>query len=1007
MHKKRLLAPRIPLSTYRLQFNSSFRFTDAAGTIAYLSDLGITDIYASPYFKAQKGSTHGYDIVDPNVLNPEIGTEDEYDAMISQLDFHGMGQILDIVPNHMCISSAENLWWMDVLENGPSSVFVRTFDIDWQPVKKELQEKVLLPILGDQYGTVLERGELRLSLEEGTFFVNYYDTKVPVRPKTYSTILNHRIEELKEMLDQDHPHHAELLSIITAAGHLPDYTLTDKDLIAERAREKEVIKRRLRELYSESKEIERFIDENVRLFNGIQGVPQSFDLLDNLLNDQTYRLAHWRVATEEINYRRFFDVNSFCAVRVEYPEVFDQTHGLILKLVKEGKITGLRVDHPDGLYDPLEYFRRLQYNCFVQTRLQYAEGVTEGIPLPYHESYTESEIDRRYTETMADPLRDKPFYIVGEKILIKSERMPEDWPIFSTTGYVFLNSLNGIFIQARNEKIFETIYARYTKNRTPYQTILYEKKRLFMEVAMSGEINTLGRYLSRLAERNRHTRDFTRGSLINALEEIIALFPVYRSYTDASGVKERDRQHIEATVSKAKRKNTAVSGSVFDFVRDVLLLKFPSGFNEEEKNLWLDFTMKFQQVTGPIMAKGAEDTAFYVYNRLVSLNEVGGNPEKFGTSLDTFHGQNLERIKFWPHALITTSTHDCKRSEDVRARVNVLSEMPDQWRSALIRWGKKNKGKKIIVDGRRVPDQNEEYLLYQTLLGTWPVNFPDEGALKEYLSRIKEYMIKASREAKVNTSWVSHDNLYEDALVLFIEAIMNKKTNNEFLNDFFAFQKRISLYGMYNSLSQTLIKITSPGVPDFYQGTEIWNYSLVDPDNRRPVDFGHLQTMLDDMNLLETKIGPKALARHLTEKKTDGRIKLYITRKALGFRRQRDILFREGRYVPLFALGAMENNICAFARQYGDTTTITVAPRFYSELIEDPQTPPFGDAIWGDAILPYPSGAKGQRYRNVFTDEILETTEHWSMTGFFLRNIFANFPVALLESVSTEEEGTN
>lgn len=704
-----ILVTRIPVSTYRLQFNRQFKFSDAKNIVSYLHSLGISDIYASPYFKTREGSLHGYDIVDHNTLNPEIGTEDEFNELIQELRKYGIGQILDIVPNHMCIADKNNGWWMDVLENGPSSIYADFFDIDWEPVKKELVNKVLLPFLGDQYGKVLENQELKLIFEEGAFFVYYYDHRFPVRPLTYTHILEHRIDKIEHVLSSKNPYFVELLSIITALKHLPSYTETKHEKIIERHREKEVIKKRIWNLYSEAPEVKDFINDNVAIFNGIKGEPGSFDLLDKLLSEQVYRLSHWRVAAEEINYRRFFDINDLAAICMEKPAVFEETHKLIFKLIKEGKVTGLRVDHPDGLYNPSEYFCLLQRNCFFQKQLAYIRSLKKDIPKELIEDLKEeipiftgpsdikSEILQRYNELLAGDPQAKPFYIIGEKILTKDERMPEDWPIFSTTGYVFLNALNGIFVATENARAFDDYYAKFIKSKIDFQDVVYENKKLIMQVAMSSEVNTLGHYLNNISEKDRHTRDFTLNSLTSAIVEAIAFFPVYRTYINQSGVNDRDRRYIELAVAKAKRKNPAISGSVFDFLKDVLLLKYPDNISEEDKKERLAFVMRFQQITGPVMAKGIEDTAFYVYNRLISLNEVGGSPDRFGASLETFHGKNIERSKFWPNALIATSTHDSKRSEDVRARINVLSEMPEEWKESVIRWGRYNKKMKNLL----------------------------------------------------------------------------------------------------------------------------------------------------------------------------------------------------------------------------------------------------------------------------------------------------------------------
>jgi len=970
MTRDALPEPRIPVTTYRLQFNRHFRFQDAKRIIPYLFALGISDLYASPYFKAREGSLHGYDIVDHNSLNPEIGTEEEYNEMTEELRKYGMGQILDIVPNHMCIASRENLWWMDLLENGPSSIYADFFDIDWDPVKRELRNKILIPVLGDQYGNVLENQDLRLIFEEGAFFVCYYEYRFPIIPKTYIDILQHRIKDLEGLLSPEDPHFIELLSIMTALNYLPPCTETRKEKIDERYREKEIIKKRLRDLCHKSSEVRAFIDENVKIFNGIRGVPQSFDLLDQLLNKQVYRLSFWRVATEEINYRRFFDINELGAIRMEKPGIFEETHRLIFRLIREGKVTGLRVDHPDGLYNPLEYFQLLQRHCFIHICAGSA-----GSP------------DSNF----------KSLYIVGEKILIRGERMPEDWPIFSTTGYVFLNTLNGIFIETAHAKAFDEIYTRFIKAKLNFVDIVYEKKKLIMKVAMSSEVNTLGYYLDRISEKNRHTRDFTLNSLIAVIIEVVALFPVYRTYITAAGVTDRDRRYIEIAVSRAKRKNPAVSESVFDFLKAVLLLNYPADLTENDRREWLDFVMRFQQITGPVMAKGVEDTTFYIYNRLVSLNEVGGSPDRFGTPLEAFHGQNIERIKFWPHALIATSTHDTKRSEDVRARINVLSEIPDEWHDCLIRWRRWNKKKKGLVEGQAAPDPNEEYLLYQTLVGAYPVEPMDGARRDEFKKRIQDYMVKAVREAKINTSWISPNTPYEEALIHFTDTILSNTPDNPFLKDFEPFQKKVSGYGMYNSLSQTLLKITSPGVPDFYQGTEIWDFSLVDPDNRRPVNYETRMRMLKEIKERESEIPLPELARELTVHKEDGKIKLYLTCKALNFRREKRELFEKGEYVPFEAKGEKANHVIAFSRVLNDARAIIIVPRFLTGLVPQPQDPPTGRDIWGDSFLVIAVGEDGEHYRNVFTGETVTVSQCNGVHVLYLSEIFSNFPVALLE----------
>ncbi len=985
---------RIPAATYRLQFNSHFGFSDAREIISYLRTLGISDIYASPYFKASKGSLHGYDIVDQNSLNPEVGTEDEYEALIGELKQNGMGQILDIVPNHMCIEGQGNAFWMDVLENGPSSIYADFFDIDWHPVKKELENKILIPILGDQYGAVLENGELRLSFEEGSFFVSYCDHKLPIVPKSYNTILTHRLEALEAELSAAAPQFQELMSIVTALKHLPPSTVHDPERIEERYREKEVVKRRLWSLYQNSSAIGAFIDGAVAIFNGTKGEPRSFDPLDVLLREQVYRISHWRVATEEINYRRFFDINSLGAIRVEDPAVFEETHRLIFKLVEMRKITGLRVDHADGLLDPEDYFRRLQSACFIR---MYGGALDEQQPADNGVGDNGAAVREKYDRVIAVDPSYKPFYIVGEKILIKAEKLPDGWPVFSTTGYDFAIQANGLFVDTSHAKVFETLYTRFMGHRIDFPTAVYDKKKLVMQVSMSSEINTLGRYLNRISEQNRHTRDFTLNSLIKSIVEVIAYFPVYRTYINSYEALERDCQYIEAAIGRAKRQNPAISASVFDFVRDVLLLRFPDSMTDEHKPAWLDFVKRFQQITGPVMAKGVEDTAFYLYNRLVSLNEVGGSPERFGITLEAFHGQNIERCKCRPLAMLATSTHDTKRSEDVRARINVLSEIPELWRMGLSRWSRQNHKLKMIVDGKPVPSRNEEYLLYQTLVGTWPFCNPDEDEFTEFRTRIKEYMLKAMREAKVHTSWISPNSLREDAVLYFVDSILKESGGNNFLHDFASFQKLTAACGIFNSLSQTLLKITSPGIPDFYQGNELWDFSLVDPDNRRPVDYRVRKKLLDELLRKEASEGILKTAREVVATRNDGRIKLHLTSKALGFRRENRALFESGRYLPLTVEGTGQEHVCAFERSVNDSSVLVVVPRFCSRLMGDSSSLPLGAEVWQDTRVIQQFDTATSCYRNIFTGEVLHLDQQDGQLTLALQDILSEYPVALLE----------
>jgi (1->4)-alpha-D-glucan 1-alpha-D-glucosylmutase len=964
--------PRIPTAIYRLQFNHAFTFLDAARIVPYLHALGITDCYASSYLTAVPGSQHGYDIVDPTRLNPDLGTEHDFRIFTDSLVQHGMGQILDVVPNHMGIAKSCNSWWLDVLENGPSSHYAAFFDIDWHPVKAELEDKVLLPILGEQYGTVVENQEITLEYHEGRFFIRYYDHQLPVDPKSSAMILALRLDELISRAQSDDPHTQEFQSILTALRHLPARNELDPARVAERYREKEIIRRRLSCIMDESETVQAFVRENVAIFNGTKGDSKSFDLLDQLLSHQVYRLAHWRVASEEINYRRFFDINELAAIRMEDPVVFRSFHHLILQLLKEGAATGLRIDHVDGLYDPSTYLGQLQ--AWAKTELVPRDGEDE-----------------------------RPLFLVVEKILTGEELLPAQWPVYGTTGYDFLALVNGLFVDSSHEQAFSTLYARFIGTRVAFEDLAYESKQLIMRASMSSEINVLGHQLNHLSEMNRLFRDFTLNSLIHAIREIIACFPVYRTYLtpDEEPVMDRDRSYIRLAVARAKRKNPALSGLVFDFVKDILL-KQASYHHEWERRDQLQFVTKFQQITGTVMAKGAEDTAFYVYNRLASLNEVGGNPLQFGLSVHTFHERLRQRRAHWPASICATSTHDTKRSEDVRARLNVLSEIPQAWTACVRRWSQLNKRYKTEADGTLAPDHNEEYLLYQTLIGAWPFRALDDDEYRSFCDRIQAYMAKALKEAKIHSSWVNPNQVYDQAVHDFIEHILERSGPNPFLADFLPFQEEVARYGVFNSLSQVLLKIAAPGIPDFYQGTELWDFSLVDPDNRRPVDYGARAGFLADFQVVcaTEGIGQGQLVEALLKTIPDGRIKLYITMAGLHYRRAHDSLFLRGEYVPLKVEGAKKKHVCAFARIYEDRAVVAIVPVLVRGLWQDAETPPPDPSVWGDTWVIVPSWRPGSCYQNLFTGEVLCSSEAEGTQRLRLAEILGCCPVALLERMT-------
>ncbi len=957
-----MTALRVPVATYRLQFNRGFRFEHARALVPYLHKLGVTDLYASPLFRARPGSAHGYDVTDPTRLNPELGTDEQFEALDHELKQLGMGLLLDVVPNHMA-ASPENPWWMDFLENGPSSPYAAFFEIVWHPTSARgaMEDKVLIPILGGPYGSVLENQELTLTLEERGFFVRYYEVKLPIDPKSYRTILAHRLEQA---IAADHPALQGLLHLMDAIEQLPDRTTTDREEIEERRREGEVIKRRLWHLYDAYPAIKEFLDENVRIFNGTKGDPRSLDLLDALLADQTYWLAFWRVVTEKVNYRRFFDINDLIGIRVEDPQVFEATHALILQLAKEGKVTGLRVDHIDGLFDPLDYLRRLQGRIVSETKGQ----------------------------------GDRPsFYVLVEKILVRDEALPEDWPVCGTTGYDFLNAMNEVFVDPQGLKTLDAIYARFTGTQMTFKDVVYQQKKRVVEELFAGELRALGHHLALLAEQYRHARYLSPKELTQALIEVTACLPVYRTYTRSFEVPARDRPNIERAVEEAKYRNPEGSTPVFDFLKRVLLLDLPTSLGVGEREAWLLFVMRWQQFAGPAMAKGLEDTACYIYHRLISLNEVGGDPGTQRSSVETFHRHNVATRARRPCTLNATSTHDTKRSEDVRARINVLAELPQAWTRCLSRWSRWNRSKKRRVGGRPALDPSEEMLLYQTLIGAWPLVEAEVPAFRE---RLKGYVIKAAREAKVHTSWINPQPEYESALLAFVDAILRPSKRNKFLMDLLRFQGKIAFYGAFNSLAQVLLKITAPGVPDVYQGTELWDFSLVDPDNRRPVDFGIRARLLEDLKRREAK-DPLALVSDLLARWADGRSKLFVTAKALNFRATHSELFLKGDYLPLYASGNWKERVIAFARRSEEAWAVVAVPRLLTRLIK-PGVFPLGGRVWGNGCLVLPEEAPG-RWLNVLTDEAMEVSFAMGRKILPLKSIFRHFPVALLSGVSTWE----
>jgi (1->4)-alpha-D-glucan 1-alpha-D-glucosylmutase len=963
---------RVPGSTYRCQFNRNFRFQDARKLVPYLHALGISDLYASPLFQARPGSNHGYDVIDPARLNPELGSCEDYQALLRALEQYGLGMVLDIVPNHMAASS-DNRWLRDVLEEGPASPRARVFDIDWYPAKRALQGKVLLPILGSPYGIALENQEIVLSLDAGGFYINYYENKLPLAIESYTRVLSFRLDAMEEadgpkqrglsalrrLVGQIETLHKWAASggrnpdLLSASGPSPANQAADSPAEGTTATAA-VIKQDLWSLYQSDRQVRSFLDDNVRIFNGQKGDPASFEQLDRLLDQQHYWLTFWRLANEEINYRRFFSISQLVSVRVEDPAVFDDTHALVLKLMESKQVTGLRVDHVDGLNDPRAYLDRLRSAALMH---------------------------RAALETAAEP------YLIVEKILESKEDLPSDWPVAGTTGYDFLNSLNGIFVDPVGLRALESVYRKFTGIKARFGDIVYDRKKLVITTLFGGEMRSLGLMLAHIAEQDRYARDLPLEELQQALIEVTACFPVYRTYTAGFQVTDRDRGYVAAALEEARVRRPELSRPAFDFLGRVLMLQETASTDRDRQEHCLRFVMRWQQFTGPIMAKGFEDTALYVFNRLASVNEVGGDPGDGAVSLEQFHSQMELRRRRWPNTLNATSTHDTKRGEDVRARINVLSEIPAEWKAAVGRWSRWNREYVQEIKGHPAPDRNEEYLIYQTLIGAWPLG---KQSISSFRERLEQYVVKAAREAKVHTRWIKPDAEREKALTDFAAALL-KPSAARFLRDFEKFHRRVAWHGALNGLSQALIKVGAPGVPDFYQGSELWDLRLVDPDNREPVDFDVRARSLRSM--MESEQNLPQLIRKLLEGWENGRAKLYLTAKALNFRRAHADLFLCGDYLPLAAAGKLKRHVCAFARRQGAAWAVIVAPRWFA-AIAGPGRLPVGRGAWGNSTLSLP-GEAPRHWLNVLTGERITRPER-STNALPLWSVFQSFPVALL-----------
>jgi (1->4)-alpha-D-glucan 1-alpha-D-glucosylmutase len=886
------LSPRLPRSTYRLQFQRGFDFREGRALVPYLSRLGVSDCYSSPALASRASSPHGYDICDHGRLDETLGTEADFEAFVGELARHDMGLILDFVPNHMAADPRANRWWRDVLANGPRSRFAGFFDIDWSPTKPELRGKVLLPVLGDLYGVALERGEIQLVCHEGALVVRYFDQFFPIDPRSAESIVGRGREPAR-------------------------------------------------------------LDRTLRAYNGRPGDPRSFDRLHELLERQAYRLAYWKAAFHEINYRRFFDINDLVGLRMEEPAVFEATHALVLRWVRERKITGLRLDHIDGLLDPRGYLEKLR-------------GLAG------------------------------PIYLVTEKILSAGESLPGSWPVEGTTGYDFLNDVNGLFIDPRGERTLKSLYERFTGRRIPFPIEAYVAKKLISSTSMASELNVLAHAVNRISETDRRSRDFTLESLRDALREVVSCFPVYRTYLTVGDCSEEDRSTVETALTRARRRNPSMESSIFEFLRISLLPEPVGELADPAYSERLAFAMKFQQYTGPVQAKGLEDTAFYRHNVLIALNEVGGDPERFGRPPAEFHEQNRRRLALWPYSMITTSTHDTKRGEDARARLDVLSEIPREWAAAVWRWSRTNSANRTAVDGDWAPSRNDEYLFYQSLLGVWPAA-DTQAVSPKLVERLTEYLLKAAKEAKLHTSWISENKPYERALVTFVEQSLTGHHSERFLSSFLTFQRRVARVGMINSLAQLALKICSPGVPDFYQGTELWDLTLVDPDNRRSVDYSHRRQLLESMHHLLEPHCPanerRSAAAEMLAHWPDGRIKMWVTARGLALRNRRADLFLAGEYIPIETLGERSTHVVSFARRGAGESLIVVVPRLTTRMTSAEHPLPLGEASWGQTALSLP---RDPSLAGVYED--LLTSERFVVDGEGLRiaDVLLTLPVSLL-----------
>ncbi len=927
---------RIPNATYRLQLTAELDLDAAAELVPYLAELGISDLYASPILTTRPGSSHGYDVADPTRLNPQLGGDAGFAHLSTVLADHQLGLILDIVPNHMAADPA-NPWWADVLRHGPASSYASFFDLDWDPPSSPVTGRILLPVLGQPYHRALAACELVPELGGSGLAIRYYERSFPLDPATWPLVFR----PVATNLGSDHDAGRVLDDLVNDLEDLPPRRPDAEARAARRHWDREGWPR-LERLLHESPAVASALDDELRRLAGRRGRAASFDRLHVLLSRQAFRLAHWRSAREKLNYRRFFNISDLVGLRTERQEVFSAVHEKVLELVAGGGVTGLRVDHVDGLRDPLAYLHRL---------------------------HDEATAARR------DP------YLVVEKILGAEEELTPDWPVHGTTGYDFLAAANAMLVDPVGLNALERTTARLTHRVERFAERAFQARRRIVRDLFPGELRALEHRLADLAEGDRWACDIPRRALRKALEEVTACLPVYRTYSRGEPVGDRDRRLVEQAVTEARRRVPTLAAQALGFLRRLLCLELPADLDDEERFAWQDFVLRWQQVTGPVAAKGVEDTAFYQEARLISLAEVGGDPETGALSPAGFHHFVAARTARWPHSMSATATHDTKRGEDARARLAVLSELGDAWSDHVDRWWQWNRPHRVTLESGPVPDTAAELILYQTLVATWPAGEANLGVLRE---RVAGFMIKAAREAKERSSWLRPDEAYESALRAFIDAALSDP-GSPFVTDLAGFADEVAFFGFLNSLTQVTLKLTAPGVPDFYQGTELWDLSLVDPDNRRTVDFARRRALLTELRRRHDR-GPTVLAAQLLDGWRDGRVKLWLMHRLLDLRRRLPDLFRDGDYQPVPAAGPAAPHVVSFARRLDSRWLLVAVPRLLTR-ITPPGHPPLGESAWAGTTLCLPAEAPGH-WTNALTGIACTSPE--------LATLFEDFPVAVM-----------